>query len=1493
MASLAGPDASTPQMPIDTLRHKKTVATPARPVRPRTRSSVLKAARASPKTRLKRRNRGLVLREDSPVVDLTEDEVVEEESPLKQAAARRARLLDPEVTIVADESETSETNEKESDDKERADAQLALVPVKTAPEPEKRPMSMFPQPRLQVELDLSPIKKLGPGSPRRLAAFPMFLSSPSKKRKSVMFSDKVAQEVPSSPLEKQLWTPKRSILKPPATNEDSSPMDPNNSAMWVKTARSLLHQFSTECNSPNNPAFWLPGTIIQLELRSNDLPQLVDGCLEVLRDVNFDRKFEAYATLNLVCKLNDFSVVAELFTGEGSGWLQQVEKATGYTPKSIGGKHLQSICLFVRRDMELIESQLFATGNHPKLSPSKIDPFRSRTLNQALKVISQLLSITSVNTSIPVADVKWFYSHTCETIIHPKLSKSLTLPYLTIIKDCHFSPKKRRQIFEANPNPILEKMLFALLNMRSFLSSSLINEKFNAMTNLIQNFPAIMAKNFHHWFPGLMLNLCDISFALYTKVVNIGVTTLLEAARSYLDNNDVCLAARHILESAIPSEQKSCMTENLISMASPPRTNMIEYVIDSLKDLIDNGQFKHAMDIWVGVTLLLGNFKNGIENWTYLNAWLHVHKFCFNGKSINAKETALSSWKVIVYKICCFELRGPKLTHLMPTPGNDILNTLTKSPNVKQMANFEEALRPKVKLLIHPFVSKSLGDLERPIVEAFHHCFLSILFNLLNYQPKTTARYLHIFWDKIIQPILVNFYFKKDGSSQHMHHLGLGIINKLLKPSAPINEKCYSSLRCLSNEPISLSEINSLSPRWVHLRFEKLLPMLVMIFKLDKLESRAKLNSFNSFVNTLKFVTKKEVLVSDATYDLIDNLPITLEKFFERNKILYEDLFKLIVNLNDTFGAAYLIGEDDPEEIKSVYEVLLSRNLDVLTPHQLNAILSMLYGAIGEKGSLHFLLMLARINKRAKRDDLFIYIGDSLNNRKAARFSQSELVTIGNIFQYLNQNFAGIAKKLIQHIVLLKADEFDTMVTQLHLSSWNIQVFKFFVALMHDAPFDHLKQTNLKLIEERLKSEDDFADLLLYLIDNEFDYEISASRVTILSMLKDSRSSDSCSDIEGRWRQYLKNFNGGFELLDTVLLAAKEAGHDVSELVQNRWDKLPQLKALWLQENGKLHWDSVLKSIDSSAEMKVTPSIEIEAVSELDFEQTNPTRSQQDAAHELRSSLKRSSYSSELNKPSPSSTNEAGVDKADVAASSCLNVNGKNTFGLTSLPSQVIEISSDDIPMDPIEQARLEADEARSEEQRPSYELADQSSASQRDNFDVIQNSDASHENQQGRNLKRDFPDTDSSMTKRARPDFKEICDSEDSAKDKAATRPDLPDLEIASSSEERQSQNSSLSLLSQLSIQGQSTIVNTSTNSVDGTHSTLKKQLSVVEERPEERSEGVFHKVQKLLGAVGEEELAILNPSERYQLETQMLLLMVRMRSTQGEGLAAKSAAN
>lgn len=1036
---------------------------------------------------------------------------------------------------------------------------------------------------MEMELNSSPIK---PASKVR-AYREELSSSPIKKKKSVAFSDDLVSELPSSPaavpyssrLPILEQTPKKSILKINSMNQTSSPCNPNDTSLWVKSSNNIDIK-----NNPSNPEFWVLGTIIQLAPSSPDLPQLIDGCINVLKDKNFTKKFEVYATLNHICRCNTSDCLLKLLT------IPNKSINSNHSPQKVNSKNLNktnstpfmdttyihALSTFIQRDVKLIESKLFCNNDEKEnnYSPCKNDPFSIRIISQALKLINFIMLDQELNNFISIEDAKWFYIHCCKTIVKPTISKTLIIPYLSILKDCKFNNKKKKLIFNnQNENTnILELILQSLLNMRKFVSSSLVVEEFVTLKNLVLNFPAMMASNFKHWFEFFLMNLCDLSSPLYSKVIGMGILVLLEVARNYLDNKNVLFSVRQLLASPLPSTVKSITSESTISVSSENtasssgETLVIHFIITSLETLIENGQFKSAMDIWVGMTLLSSNSDSGYENWPFLSDWLKVHKSCFNVDNNSAKIIALNSWKAIIFNVCHNDL-------------DSIRYLIDSSPsgksNKSKPQGINNILKSKIKLLIHPLLNISAVENQKEIIDSSHSLFLSIIYTLLNPLTLTSSKYVHIYWDKVIQPVLINFYFKKGLSNTYMNELGFKILTRLIKSPLSANERPFNDMRCLSNEPLNLTDISPVSPKWIFSKFDRIMQNINVIFRLEELPIDSKLEFFNSFLNSLKLVTKKEIKPSDATRDIIDNIPTVLNILFKHNKLSHSSIQRLIFNLNDTFDASnFMERRNTKSNTTNIYILIIENCLGDMEALQAFDFLESVYSTICDSKNLIFVLELIQLQEFNTHTGLKNFIVSTLNNRKINAASNLELELAGELFQIISKDYEVIAKKLIQSIVLLSATEFERVTGILDIQMWTLPIFKYFVELVHNAPHPHLKQIPLNLIISRFDNDEEFFEILRFLIDKRFDLELYNIRKNVMKKFK---VLEGFRQFEFRliWNSYLSYIleSGNFKLLDDLLVCSYEAGLDVKTHIHNKWGRLPLLKNVWLADNSELYYD--------------------------------------------------------------------------------------------------------------------------------------------------------------------------------------------------------------------------------------------------------------------------------------------------------------------------------
>ncbi|RLV96280.1 Telomere length regulator protein RIF1 [Spathaspora sp. JA1] len=1028
--------------------------------------------------------------------------------------------------------------------------------------PIKIPVLHYNSRHISTELDSSPIKRNQDNSSPASTMMNSVSSSPTKKKKSVAFSDDLLSDLPVTP--EKISTPKRSILKYYNINSYSSPVDPNNTALWGKNSEQKAY-------GPKNPSFWLQGTIVQLQPNSSELPHLIEGCLEVLSDDSFKRRFEVYATLNGISKSNSRDTLIKLFTNVPTSLTSPSKSAQ--TQNAVQDYNIiVKLSLQIRKDIERTEDQLFNSEiDKENVSPSKNDPFRIRIINQALKLINFFMSDQDFNNFLPLDHITWFYRHACTLLMHPKTSKAIVSPYLLMIKDCKFSAKKKRLVFDNTDIP--ENMLYSLINMKPFISASIVTEKFLCLKNFVLNFPNIMAKNVAHWFGFLIWNIFDVTSPFYFKCLGVGINCLLVVAKTFLDNKNISMFVCQFLSSAMPANFTS--SEEQSETLESTNVKTIDVITKKLEELVLTRQYKHVMDLWLAITLLVGEGKTSFDKWEHLNKWLQIPKYCFNSQDENARLLVLGSWKAISFNICRNELSDMRRS----------LDPIFKIPDLKERHEASKmALKSNARLLTYLFGSFNASDVSNEVVDAMHNLFICILYLIINPQiMKQSTKYMHIYWDKIIQIVFLNFYFNKDSSTPHMNQLGLKILTRLLKPATPINEKNFNEVRCLSIDPVLLTEINSLPPRWVHTKFDRIMKAMLLVFQSENLYIEQKVNFFNSFLATIRSVTKNEVNVSPATYDIIDNIPRVLGILFESNKFSYDLTLKLVLNLHDTFDPSLLVNRtkfENGDISPNVYLILFQNSLPGLSNEESIELFSLIIQSLPSQKVLMFIADLCKLDLSEGIRNMFIEL---LNKRKVGT-SEMEIGLYNEICGHFHSGFDIFVKKFIQSIVsLTDSDELNRCLSYIQFESWTVDIKMYFLLLVKGAPNTHVRAFTVSLLQSQLIDSNMVVPMIQFLTEQNFDKEIYALIPQIgklIASIDESSQNLAIQALHNYLSVKVKDSEPFFALLDELILSCYiNLSMDIEKYLTVDLSKLPLLSEE-LDKRGLTYTKGKLSKVD-------------------------------------------------------------------------------------------------------------------------------------------------------------------------------------------------------------------------------------------------------------------------------------------------------------------------
>lgn len=1034
-------------------------------------------------------------------------------------------------------------------------------------------------------LNSSPIKQMAKRLNNSTPTKNIISSSPIKTKKSVAFSDDLISDIPSTP--ERVHSPGRSILKSCNPELQNRLVDPSNTLLWRKANDNVSY-------GPKNTDFWLQGTIVQLPPNSPDLYYLIEGCITVLRDVSFDKRFEVYATLNGVYKTNSGPSAVKLFSSilENSGSVSPRKSRSTPSPlKNYSPTKKQRENLYVAllagqiiKDIEATEDSLFNDNKDKEnRTPTKNDPFRIRIVNQATKLMSYFILDQELNKLISLQNVDWLYHHACAMLTHPKASKAIISAYLVIMKECRLSVKKKKALFETGD--LAEKMLFALINMKRFPSSSLVSEQFLCFKNFVNLFPGIMAKNVSHWFGMLLLSVCEVGSPFYLKCFSVGVHCLLEVTKAFLDNRKVMAYVKLFLSSPFSINIKSMSSSESIAINSDSSDSqnqkVVDVVLSKLQDLIQDGQFKEAMDIWVALTVLVGYSGESFERWEHLSKWLQITKLCFNSQVPQARVLALSCWKAIIFNLCRNDLDEIRKT----------LDLAMGHSNIRdKQQQITTAMKPKVKLLTYLFGSFNAEEMEDKVIDTLHNLFIAILYSTINpLVIKLRTKYLHILWDRVFQFVFINFYFKKDASNAHMNQLGFTVLSKLIKSATPVTERNFNEVRCLSNDPVSINEVNSLPSRWIHAKFDKIMQNMILIFLLANLHVEDKIGFFIAFLASIKPIVKNEALVSPTTFDIIDNIPIVLSHLFKSNTLSHDLAIKLIVNLHDTFTSSLLVRrankQDEIDTSNNIYIPVLANCLKSLSKEEYLEIFQLITQSLSHKKILVFIADYVQLG--LEMEDVRGLFSDILTKR-TVELSNEELGLYGEICQYFDTGFETFVKKLIQTVVVVpESEKMLNCFECLNITSWSYSIVVFLLLLLKNAPNRHIFQFTINLIEKMMTSNfvetlelltiQDFEAEILPLVDQIYRNSLQYSGETLFKI---------CLLLKNYLEYKLKN-SDNHELVDRLLLGCYSVlGIDVGTFIQEDYSKFPNFKTELDKRNmcvvdGKIVFNGLEKSQES------------------------------------------------------------------------------------------------------------------------------------------------------------------------------------------------------------------------------------------------------------------------------------------------------------------------
>ncbi|CCE82451.1 Piso0_002178 [Millerozyma farinosa CBS 7064] len=958
-------------------------------------------------------------------------------------------------------------------------------------------------------------------------------------KKTVAFSE---QLVVNSPEESPAFlrnkdstvdsTPRKSILKSSSSNDIN--MKHIESPLSSKSGRDKRKQ------SADNPSFWQQGHIVQLEPNSAQIPSLIKGCVSVLGHKHFSKRFEVYATLNHIIKTNSFSIIAKVLISKPITVSSPDKKnrVPGTPGNPDGTSYLQSLCTHIRRDIISIEDHLFSEDDKENSNTSRNDPFLVRTLCQSLKLVNSLITDPELNQHISLEDKFWFYEHACTTIVKEEITKTLAIPYLSIIKDVRQPSRKKRQTIEVQET--IEKFplraLESLIEMKSFASSSIIIERFHALKNLILNFPSSLQQCIDKWLQYYLFNLCDYESPFFSKYNFTGLSIFNEIINIILENEFYSGRFSSIFSMKVTRSIRSISYDGtLIIPEITHGSELKSAIVLVLNSLRESQHYRFAMEIWSDLSFLMLSDTCDIDHISGLGEWFQVHQDCLSSGNISVQLSALSCWKKVGMQLT------KKVCDCLISRSDDNQN----SPHKSDLSKTVETSSENSDLILYMF--HILEPNTSDTFDAIHGNFLCILYTILNsFSTSITSKYLHVFWDKIISPILVNFYFRKLKNNQDGGHLGTQVLTHLLKTQKPTTRKYLESFKTTCNETIGLNEINTLTPKWVFYRSDRVLDTITAAIKQKEINADIKLDVLHAYFNNIRSTVRNEMKQSANTNFILERTYLILESLFELHDLDAKRLQRLTSMLLFTFDIS---GFPEYSSISkkdvNIFQQLIIKSSDILDERSLFELLDLIYNHARENQKLDMLLFLESYDINSNMSLFKNFTTEKLKSKKIDKSSKAEIEFARRLFRTTKSGFETPFKRLIQDLVLLKLEDFENYTKVLGVSEWTLPVFKYFIELLHNAPHNSLKQLTLNLIIQKWEDDQMFIDVFKFLVSSKFDLEIYNLKANLMKKYKTLQGFYQFQ-FRSMWKQYLTDVHktGNLCLLDELLSLSLENGLD-------------------------------------------------------------------------------------------------------------------------------------------------------------------------------------------------------------------------------------------------------------------------------------------------------------------------------------------------------------
>lgn len=343
---------------------------------------------------------------------------------------------------------------------------------------------------------------------------------------------------------------------------------------------------------------WPDGYVLHVPESYLNKAKVVRACVSFLQNPKCNKKYEIFATLNHLIKISSNNICLSFSLDSVYNLLKSIED-------------------------DLIDLRR-------EISEDAVSPFRLRVSSQGIKLLSSLQKLV-INNEV---------ANSCSKIIldimkSENISKSLAASIIQLWKS-----KELKDMDDQ-----VEHLIVNIIQMKYFLSATVICERVNILNRIILARPAISSKYGYQILSYLLMTIMNTDVPSYSKILTICVNAITQFGK-HSENKSIIIK---ILEEPI-NDNLSSMKSHISDSLTQQSTISDALVLTLLyANHINIG--KQVIECWFQVLFLCSyrqvNFS--IPKWKLGGQLIGVFESLLSSASDENLQLCLDKWNIIIY----------------------------------------------------------------------------------------------------------------------------------------------------------------------------------------------------------------------------------------------------------------------------------------------------------------------------------------------------------------------------------------------------------------------------------------------------------------------------------------------------------------------------------------------------------------------------------------------------------------------------------------------------------------------------------------------------------------------------------------------------------------------------------------------------------------------------------------------------------------------------